>query len=84
MCGFKFLKRGIFNNLVQYGAISNGWFFSTEILLVGEWFGYNVMELPVKWSDSQGSHVKVIHLAIEYMKAMKKLKNILQNNQKNG
>ena len=76
MCGFKFLKRGIFNNLVQYGAISNGWFFSTEILLVGEWFGYNVMELPVKWSDSQGSHVKVIPLALEYIKAMKKLKNL--------
>ena len=84
MCGFKFLKRGIFNNLVQYGANSTGWFYSTEIVIVGEWLGYNIMELPVKWSDSQGSHVKVIHLAIEYIKAMKKLKNILQNNQKNG
>ena len=84
MCGFKFIKKELFNNLVQYGANSTGWFFSTEILIVGEWLEYNVMELPVKWSDSQGSHVKVIPLAIEYLKAMKKLKNRLQNNYNNG
>ena len=84
MCGFKFLKKGVFNDLIQYGANSTGWFFSTEILIVGEWLGYNVMELPIEWSDTQDSHVKIIPLAIEYLKAMKKLKNRLQNNYNNG
>ena len=84
MCGFKFIKKELFNNLVQYGANSTGWFFSTEILIVGEWLGYNVMELPIEWSDTEDSHVKIIPLAIEYLKAMKKLKNRLQNNYNNG
>ena len=84
MCGFKFIKKELFNNLVQYGANSTGWFFSTEILIVGEWLGYNVMELPIEWSDAEASHVKIIPLAIEYLKAMKKLKNRLQNNYING
>ena len=84
MCGFKFIKKELFKELIEYGANSTGWFFSTEILIVGEWLGYNIMELPVKWSDTQDSHVKIIPLAIDYLKAMKKLKNRLQNNYDNG
>jgi hypothetical protein len=58
------------------GAISDGWFFCTELLVVGEWLGFNVYELPVKWTDDPDSKVNIKKLAIEYIKAMRKLKNV--------
>jgi glycosyltransferase involved in cell wall biosynthesis len=74
MCGFKFLKRNIFKKLYDGGAVSDGWFFSTELLTVAEWFGYKMYELPVHWTDSSDSQANIIRLTIEYLKAMKTLK----------
>jgi len=75
MCGFKFLKKEHLGNIMIRGAISDGWFFCTELLVVGEWLGLNVYELPVKWTDDPDSKVNIKKLAIEYIKAMKVLKS---------
>ena len=77
MCGFKFLQKNIFNNLLNTGAQSDGWFFSTELLITSEYLGYRVYDLPVTWTDDQNSKVKIIKLAIEYLKAMIILHNKL-------
>lgn len=75
MCGFKFLKRSLFLSLFKYGAQNDGWFFSTELLTVGEWLGYQMFELPVKWTDDSGSSkVKILPLAKKYLKSMHALK----------
>lgn len=75
MCGFKFLKRGLFPSLFKYGAQNDGWFFSTELLTVGEWLGYKIFELPVKWTDdSSSSKVKILPLAKKYLKSMQVLR----------
>lgn len=74
MCGFKFLKRSVFEILLNKGAVSDGWFFCTEILVVGEWNRFNLHELPVKWTDDENSKVNIKKLTIEYLKAMKALK----------
>lgn len=75
MCGFKFLKRSIFTELIHNGASSDGWFFCTELLVVSEKMKKSLVELPVKWTDDEESKVKIIPLAIEYLKAMRELKH---------
>lgn len=75
MCGFKFLRRTHFQQLQNAGAVSNGWFFSTELLTVAEWKGLKIKELPVKWTDdAANSKVRIFPLAMEYLSAMRRLK----------
>jgi glycosyltransferase involved in cell wall biosynthesis len=75
MCGFKWLKRQHVSMLMENGAISNGWFFSTELLAVAEWKGLKMCELPVKWTDdTTESKVNISGLAKQYIRAMKILK----------
>lgn len=75
MCGFKWLKRAHVPMLINGGAISDGWFFSTELLAVAEWKGLKMCELPVVWiDDTSSSRVDIIRLAKQYLKAMSVLK----------
>ncbi len=77
MCGFKFLKRAIYKDLLAGGAQNDGWFFSTELLTVGEWQGKKIHELPIKWTDDAGSSkVKIIPLAKRYIRSMIDLKKL--------
>jgi hypothetical protein len=75
MCGFKWLRRELVQPLMQAGAVSNGWFFSTELLALSEWKGLKMCELPVKWTDdTTGSKVNISRLAKQYIAAMRVLK----------
>lgn len=75
MCGFKFLKRSVLDNLMQGGAQNDGWFFSTELLVVSEWKGLKIFELPVTWTDdTSSSRVQVIPLAKKYIADMRALR----------
>jgi glycosyltransferase involved in cell wall biosynthesis len=74
MCGFKWLKREHVQPLIENGAESDGWFFSTELLTIAEWKGLKLYELPVKWTDDPDSRVNIPNLAKQYLKAMKVLK----------
>lgn len=75
MCGFKWLRREYVKPLMDGGAVSNGWFFSTELLTVAEWKGLNICELPVVWrDDTSSSRVDIVKLARQYLKAMRVLK----------
>jgi len=75
MCGFKFLHRRHLSELMWSGAVSDGWFFSTELLVVGGRLGLRLYELPVRWLDDSSSKVRVVPLAISYLKAMRTLKS---------
>ena len=75
MCGFKWLRRELAQPLMDGGAVSNGWFFSTELLAIAEWKGLKMCELPVKWTDdTTSSRVNIPRLAKQYIQAMKVLK----------
>jgi glycosyltransferase involved in cell wall biosynthesis len=73
-CGFKWLRREHVRPLMQGGAQSDGWFFSTELLTIAEWRGLKTFELPVKWTDDPDSRVKIGSLAKQYLRAMRVLK----------
>lgn len=75
MCGFKWLKREVYPPLHEAGAVSDGWFFSTELLTIAEWKHLKIKELPVKWTDDvTSSRVKIGPLAKQYLQAMNVLK----------
>ncbi|MEQ1745749.1 MAG: glycosyltransferase [Saprospiraceae bacterium] len=75
MCGFKWLKRQYVKPLMEGGAESNGWFFSTELLAVAEWKGLSICELPVRWTDdTSSSKVNIQRLARQYLSALAVLK----------
>ncbi|GIV31994.1 MAG: hypothetical protein KatS3mg030_296 [Saprospiraceae bacterium] len=75
MCGFKWLWRRHYQALHEGGAVSDGWFFSTELLTVAEWKGLKVCELPVHWTDdTSSSRVRILPLAMQYLRAMRELK----------
>lgn len=75
MCGFKWLKRAHVAALREGGAVSNGWFFSTELLAIAEWKGLKMYELPVVWTDdAANSKVNIPRLARQYLQAMAVLK----------
>ena len=79
MCGFKFLKNKHLEKILTRGAASNGWFFCTELLVVGEWLNLKLYELPVKWRDSSDSKVNILKLTVEYLIAiwsLRKQKNL--------
>lgn len=78
MCGFKFLKRTTLKNLMDAGAQSDGWFFATQVLVVGEHLNYKVADLPVTWTDDPNSKVKIVKLSIEYIKQIIQLKKTLK------
>lgn len=78
MCGFKFLKRTEVEKLIESGARSDGWFFATELLIVGEHLGLRIKDLPVRWTDDPESKVRIVSLSLEYIRAMKSLKKILR------
>lgn len=75
MCGFKWLRREHLPALLEGGAVSNGWFFSTELLAVAEWNGLKMCALPVVWTDdTTSSRVNILRLAKQYIAAMRVLK----------
>lgn len=74
MSGFTFLDRRVLKSLIAHGATSNGWFFQAEILIVSEWLGLNVSELPLEWTDDRESKVRFFPLMLEYLREMKDLK----------
>jgi len=79
MCGFIFLKGSKLSTLIKNGAQNNKWFFQAEILIVSDWLKLRMKELPVVWKDDPNSKVRVIPLAIEYLKAMYSLKKFKHN-----
>ena len=82
MCGFKFIRRNYYCQLSKYGLINNGWFFATEMLVVAEKQGGNIIEIPVEWSDGGDSRVKVIKTVADYLIQIARLrKRLLKNNE---
>lgn len=76
MCGFKFLRRSAFLKIKNVGwCLSNKWFFNTEIICKAEFMNIKIKEIPVIWTDDSHSNVKIIPLAIEYLREIERVRN---------
>ena len=75
MCGFKFFKTSVAQELINTGINIDGWFFSTEMLTKALWLGKRVKEIPVHWTDDPNSKVNVKKLSKEYFNEILRLKS---------
>jgi glycosyltransferase involved in cell wall biosynthesis len=55
-CGFKAFNRSSAQRLFSMQTIE-GWGFDAELLYLGDRLGLNVKELPVVWSDAEGTRI---------------------------
>lgn len=83
MCGFKFIRREVFQNIAKYGIRNDGWFFCTEFLCLAERLGFNIAEIPVRWFDDQDSRARIMQLSAYYLREIvllrfRKLRKISQ------
>jgi glycosyltransferase involved in cell wall biosynthesis len=62
-CGFKALRAPAARALLP-SVVDNGWFFDTELLVLAERAGLRVLEVPVDWTDSADSRVRILATAL--------------------
>ncbi len=74
MIGFKFMQKKFLPMILNNGAVSHGWIFCSEFLIVGEYLNLPIKEISVRWEDDKSSKVKIFKLTIEYLRALIKLK----------
>lgn len=73
MCGFKFYKKSIAEQLWKECSKNNGWFYCAEMMIRAEWNNIPIRELPVIWRDDPDSKVKITKVSINYLKEIWKL-----------
>lgn len=74
MCGFKFFKRELIEDLFRVGADCDGWFYCTEITVAAQLTESRIFEMPVTWRDDAESKVRIPSLTIEYLGDILKFK----------
>ncbi len=72
-CGFKAVSRRVADDDVPL-VRDNGWFFDSELLIVAQKCGYRLRELPVNWSDTLDSRVRLLPAVWEDVKGVLRLK----------
>jgi putative flippase GtrA len=66
-CGFKAVRTDVARQLLPLVA-DTGWFFDTELLVLGERAGLRIHEVPVDWVDDPDSRVDIVSTAIADLK----------------
>ena len=51
-----------------------GFFFDSELLIIAQYNGYRLLEVPVKWTDDPDSRVNVWRTAIADLKGLWRLR----------
>ncbi len=79
-CGFKALKRSLFNRLQPY-LLDDQWFLDTELIIFAHYFGYRLAEIPVDWEErrykSRQSKIKVFSDSFIFFRNLLNLKKRL-------
>jgi putative flippase GtrA len=71
-CGFKAVRSDVARQLLPE-VVDDSWFFDTELLLLAEYNGYRIHEVPVDWIDDPRSSVDVRRTAIADLRGMLRL-----------
>jgi len=76
-CGFKAIKTEAFE-IISPNIKSHKWFFDTELISFAKKFGYNIIEVPVDWSenryDKRKSKVNLFFDSLKFLVNLIKLK----------
>jgi glycosyltransferase involved in cell wall biosynthesis len=72
-CGFKALRGEAARALLPF-VKDRSWFFDTELLVLAERSGLRIHEVPVDWTDSADSRVKIIATALADLRGVWRLR----------
>jgi glycosyltransferase involved in cell wall biosynthesis len=72
-CGFKAVSARAAGALLPK-VKDNGWFFDTELLIIGQYSGFRIKEIPVRWTDDPDSRVKILRTAIGDVRGLLRLR----------
>jgi glycosyltransferase involved in cell wall biosynthesis len=72
-CGFKALRSDIAQQLLPL-VEDRSWFFDTELLVLAERCGLRIHEVPVHWTDSDDSRVKIIRTVLADLRGIWRLR----------
>lgn len=78
ICGFKFFRKKIIEQLVNESSNETGWFAIIEMLIRAEKHGFTIRELPVKWIYEEHTKVNILKVTWNYVRQTIKLKNKLK------
>lgn len=68
-CGFKAVRRDVAQALLPL-IEDEGWFFDTELLVLAEYNGLRIHEVPVDWVDDPDSRVDIVRTATDDLKGV--------------
>lgn len=74
ICGFTFMRDHVARELTAQAGDDNGWFYMIEILLRAERNGYNICDLPVRFTENYDTTVNVQKTIKNYLKRIAALK----------
>ena len=76
MCGFKFIRRGLYETMAGRHEFSDDWFFVTQLAVRAEWHGARILDLPVDWTDQPDSKsgARLFNLSRLYLAGLSELK----------
>jgi glycosyltransferase involved in cell wall biosynthesis len=72
-CGFKAITREAAKRLLPLIKNRN-WFFESELLYIAQRKGFKIKEVPVNWTESQFSGIKLYKAIIEFLVSSLKLR----------
>jgi hypothetical protein len=71
-CGFKAIRRDAARDLLPL-VQDQQWFFDTELLVLAQWRGLRVHEVPVDWVEDPDSRVDIASTALEDLRGVARL-----------
>lgn len=74
ICGFKFFRKDIIDELMKESEKENDWFLMIEILLRAERKKVKIVELPVTWIFDKNTKVNIPKVTMNYLKGIWRLK----------
>ena len=78
ICGFKFFRKEIVDQLANESSNEPGWFAIIEMLVRAEKHGFIIRELPVKWIYEEHTKVNILKVTWNYISQTIKLKKELK------
>ncbi len=77
MCGFKFIRRSLYDDMARQFEFSDDWFFVAQLAVRAEWMGAKILDMPVDWTDQPDSKsgARLINLSLLYLAGISELKS---------
>ena len=73
-CGFKAVNNKAVDEIIPK-IEDNNWFFDTELLVLSEWHGLILTEIPVSWHEMEETKVKTFETVSQYLNSIMRMRS---------